>query len=363
MDFQLVTPTVGWVLTSNALLITKDRGVHWAKITPAGAIPAYNSGTDGIKGVAFTDAENGWVTIARSLTSSFSATVTLLHTSDGGLHWQARGSVTVALQYCMCGAKIDAVGSSDVWLDIDVGTKADGWGRDLLERSVDGGRTLRRVDLPTSGQLLFSDRLDGVVAGGSPSIFDHLPNAAGVAPFYATHDAGVTWEPLVLAPPPPSPSSGSPDPYTGYAVADGLAIAYVQSIVSASTVSVYAGDGGTWSQIDTITAGGLASLAVASRTTWFLADLADNATQPRLRVTDDAGKTWHTVSPVPDPMPGNGGVGLAFADPRDGWAYTTADFCLSFKSDCGTVDHLYATGDGGSTWQPVSVPGPPPTGS
>jgi len=62
--------------------------------------------------------------------------------------------------------------------------------------------------------VLFSDRLNGVVAGGSPSIFDHVPNTSGVAPFYATSNGGVKW-----------------------------------------------------SRIDTIAAGGLASLAVVSRTT------------------------------------------------------------------------------------------------
>jgi len=361
VDQQLITPTVGWVLTSNALLITEDRGAHWANITPSGAKPTYGETENGIKGVVFNDAEHGWVATAVSYSSPYSATVTLLSTGDAGRRWRVSGHLTVPLQYCLCGVTIDAVDGSNLWLDIDVGTKADGWGRDILERSVDGGSRWQRVDIPTSGQLLFSDRLDGIVAGGSPSIFDYSGDPHDVAAFYATHDGGVHWDPLVLTPAPPAPAPTATDPYTAYAIAGGLAIAYVQSVTSASTVYVYSNSHGlTWSRVATVESGDFPDLTVISRTTWLLDDLGDNATQPRLRITDNSGMTWQTLAPVPDPVPGNTGVTLDFAGAVDGWAFTSSNFCLSFKSDCGVADHLYATGDGGLTWRLVEVPGPPP---
>ncbi len=360
VDFDLLTSTAGWVLTTHALLITTDRGQHWSDITPSHVGIAAGESEDGVKGVAFQDPRDGWVAIARSTSAPYAATVTLLHTGDAGRHWEARGSVTVPLQYCLCGATIDAVGDT-VFMDIDVGTKADGWGRMLLERSSDGGRTWRRVSMPTSGQVAFIDAQHGVVAGGSPSIFENTPGGARPvpAPYWVTSDGGVHWIPSTfVGKPPPLPPRDATDPYSAYEIQHGLAIAYEQSAVTRSVVYVYSGHQGTdWSLVRTIPAGGLPTFDVVSPRDWLLSDVGGDLQQPRLRETDDVGATWRWLTPVPDVDPGNTSLDFSFADPDDGWAYASSSFCLTGKTDCGSSQQLYATYDGGITWTKLVLPG------
>jgi hypothetical protein len=326
VSFRLLTPTAGWALTADALLTTADRGAHWSDVTPFQARPAVGVGQDGIKGVDFTDPLDGWVTLARTSQSSWSATVTILHTTDGGRHWQRRGNVTVALQYCMCSATVDAIDSLHVWDDIDVGTKADGWGRSVLYRSTDGGWTWQQVALPSSGQVLFSDPLDGVIAGGSPSIFDAgtgVPHSA--SPFYATMDGGLHWTPPIFTSgPPPTPSPTSDNPYANYTAFKGFAVAYIQNTISASNVYVYSTfAGSSWTPRNTITAQDFPVLTIVTPTSWFLSDLDPSTNQPRLESTGNAGATWRSVSPVPSPYPANASWAFSFADPINGWAYTS----------------------------------------
>ena len=150
-----------------------------------------------------------------------------------------------------------------------------------------------------------------------------------------------------------------PDPYVGYQTADGLAIAYVQSVVGHPryTFTPAARDQpGRHSEPSPRVA--FPVLTIVSRNTWFLNDLGQNATEARLRVTHDSGATWHSVSAVPDPYPGNTSVTFAFVDTNHGWTSTRTSACLSGKTQCGSSDHLYATTDGGITWSVLSVPGP-----
>jgi hypothetical protein len=66
--------------------------------------------------------------------------------------------------------------------------------------------------------------------------------------------------------------------------------------------------------------------------------------------TSDSGRTWTAVGAPATPLSGGplqpgstpGIIGLRFADPRDGWAYGP---------------DLWATHDGGTSWQRVTIPG------
>ncbi len=75
--------------------------------------------------------------------------------------------------------------------------------------------------------------------------------------------------------------------------------------------------------------------------------------------TGDAGRTWTTARlpagvgrlPGPAPFPGVGVLGVAFADPRDGWVYGWAPAATRAGGAAG----LWSTHDGGRTWHRVDL--------
>jgi photosystem II stability/assembly factor-like uncharacterized protein len=167
------------------------------------------------------------------------------------------------------------------------------WARGALWRTVDGGRSWRRIRLPARGELFaggYFSRDRAVVALGGGS-------TAGSAVLYATADGGRRW--AVRGRVPMGATAEFRSPTDGWAVAVGTGAA------------------------------GSEAFAV-----W---------------VTHDGGRTWRIVRSEPMGGGGSGDVGwVRFTTPTSGW--------LALVRMASPGFDLARTTDGGRTWRSVRLP-------
>ena len=175
-DFQLLSPSVGWVLRGKQLLWTVDGGSTWRDISPE------ISGQNDILGVYFIDQERGWL-VDRKLAEDGTLSLSIFRTPDAGENWSE--------------IPLFDFSTSEVWeiekgdfefLDGEIGWLAlklnsginFSFGR-LLATS-DGGRTWQERKLPLGEPVVFQDAQHGWTAGGP---MDQV---------YYTEDGGYTWK-------------------------------------------------------------------------------------------------------------------------------------------------------------------------
>jgi hypothetical protein len=167
LDAALVTPTFGWILTSDRLLVTNDGGKSFlAKGVPLG--------TSNLRTAYFTDAKHGWIAEATAPTS-----VSVVQTTDGGLTWRMTskrtsrfevGALRIAFNETGRGALMVQRQTSQAFSVADVWTTSD------------GGVSWQTHKAPAAGEISVSDGGRIALAGGP------LHNRV-----YSTSDDGKSW--------------------------------------------------------------------------------------------------------------------------------------------------------------------------
>ncbi|MGZ6315095.1 MAG: hypothetical protein ACXWNI_05655, partial [Candidatus Limnocylindrales bacterium] len=365
-----VDAKVGWVEVTDSngnydLRFTDDGGATWTDPRP---MP---SGGD----VQFIDADHGWILNSEMMggsTNSFS--VVVLRTADGGRTWdKPAGTDLVTMQgdsqktYAMTSMHFrDALHGE---LFVSVGSGSDG---PAAERSAspaagqvceqlstsDGGATWSK---PRSAPCMMSTSFtDATLGYGSDS--------QGAPVIYLTVDGGQTWINANL--PLPAGTSGVGSVGTTVQLlerrADGTLRALVSSMSSVPTVTtvVVSSDGGkTWTTAGTSQglAGPAYGVAWLGEGHWLALGQALSSvgtpTTLDARVTEDGGVTWKSIAAQGLPSYTSN---PHFVSATDGWV-AAADFtCSSSSKDSQTcslgVWALYATNDGGNTWQVIFTP-------
>ena len=163
---QFVSASTGWVVGSDRILHTTDGGRHW-DIQYKTATAAQLSNVD------FADASHGWVVGAS----------TVLATSDGGAHWRLLGEPCQVIRAVHFVSPADGFAVAGGSLPGGGGPAAGG----VLLSTADGGSHWREVTTPHDVQTAcFSDPRRGWLgAGGS---------------IYGTADGGRTWTLAVRGP-------------------------------------------------------------------------------------------------------------------------------------------------------------------
>ena len=178
---QFVSASTGWVVGSDRILHTADGGRHWDIQYRAG--PAAQ-----LTAVDFADASHGWVVGASAL----------LATTDGGAHWRplAEPCQVIRAVHFVSPAEGFAVAGGSL---PDLGAPSAGG---VLLRTTDSGRTWHRMTSPADVQTVcFSSPQRGWLgAGGS---------------IYGTASGGRTWSLAVRGPGRPG---GPPDSHAVAAV-------------------------------------------------------------------------------------------------------------------------------------------------
>ena len=183
-SFHQLTPSEGWVLVNNHLLVTDSAGTRWTEITP----PEPQASIDG---VFFLDRSNGWAVLS---TPDASPSLRLAQTTDGGARWTITGLTATGRENdsAIYGgtATISFADETHGWILLR-SVSGINFSIGILLRTVDGGRTWNRLpDPPIADGLLFVSARQGWLSGG--------PDNNQV---FVTSNGGYTWNATSLAPP------------------------------------------------------------------------------------------------------------------------------------------------------------------
>lgn len=320
VDAQLVSSTQGWAIQGSRLMWTEDTGASWNDITPAQTTTGYPLSA------YFLDSSRGWVLVD-------SDGLTMMKTVDGGSTWTES-----RLPVLESGGTVRSMGFSDElngWVQIQL-TSSSNFSLGVLLRTLDGGANWVRIDLPTSGEMTFSDPFTGWLVGGPEG-----------TELYRSQDAGATWQSI------PLPAAGQVSLPVFSTALDGMVAVTTQSDERGWVELFATEDGG-----DRWTSGGIlpldspqdtrALLALSSPGNWITALPEDG----ELYTARGQAVTALSAGSLP-----NGIVDLDFVR-QTGWALTFTGTCSGEKGtasfSCTAQSSLYLTQDGGRTWSEIT---------
>jgi photosystem II stability/assembly factor-like uncharacterized protein len=346
-DFKLVSAHQGWLLLHGGqqLFWTGDGGRSWRDITPSAAQAAP------IQAVAFVDSAAGWLVLGQPGADGHMR-FRLARTADAGRTWhvddlslfEAGDEAALA-----AGAHLYRLDADNAWLVVRRATSRN-FSLGTLFRTADAGRSWTRLSVPIGDPVYFVTPQLGWVAGGAAG--DEL---------YRTQDGGQTWHAhdLPLA-------EGEARRVRLPAFDDGrrgLLAVDVQAGAQ-SRVEIYFSDdsGRSWalSELVPVAAedfpGALLPLSAVEQRGWVLLEPG----QAQLVRGDGDAPLALTQRNL-----AAGITRLEMATAQDGWALYASGQCARAGSaearrlpaECATETRLLSTGDGGRTWQTLSLPG------
>jgi photosystem II stability/assembly factor-like uncharacterized protein len=347
-EVRLLTPTTGWVLTDNRLLISRDTGKTWVDVTPPSSSKAP------LETAFFLNPSMAWAVVRSSEvnTDSYLAPLDLFTSSDGGRRWNAT-RMPASIPIDTPGpVYLTFVDTMQGWLVVDQGSHS-GFMKYTGFRTTDGGRTWGPQSYPQSAPVLFINPIDGFSVGD-----DDGPGSRA----YGTHDGGRTWARL------PLPPAGSK------ALSKRLELPVFSDdrhgVLGGEVFDPYGGPsavvfyttsdaGRSWSPAANLPnptpETSAQPVGIVKGKIWLAAFLGrwpiTNRTYTRLKATEDGGRTWKWIATA---FPGAFARETSFAG-STGWAIIVDAGCRGFKTDCFTNFGLFQTTDAGTSWQQLPV--------
>jgi photosystem II stability/assembly factor-like uncharacterized protein len=325
----------GWALTDDNILFTSDGGQNWNNITPSGSGYGKHAYGD------FMDAKYAWVV---STAQPIDSSVSVLRTSDGGLHWQS-SKISVSdvsvLDYP------HFLTTQEGFLELGIGGGAAGSQGVGIFHTTDGGQNWTQVSgtqqangLPLGGHksgIAFKDVHNGWATGEDASVTPWL---------YVTHDGGHTWGAQSIL------SGGSSTTAQGYSVTPPVffgdtgflpVTVTIQGANTSHVMMIYktANGGATWSVINSEHSFGDSTASGYASSDLYIADINHawgNDGAGRLWGTSDGFNNWQLLNSQVA-LDGNKMNALSFVDTLYGWGITDTK--------------LFHTTDGGKNWSEI----------
>jgi photosystem II stability/assembly factor-like uncharacterized protein len=339
----LLTPTTGWVLTTNRLLTTSDSGNRWIDVTPS-------SGGGHLETAFFLNQNQAWAVVRSTnpvWASNYSSSLDLYASSDGGRHWIMRHTRATTPIDTAGPVHLVFIDSMRGWMLVDQGSHA-GFMYYKGFRTGDGGDSWTAAAFPESGPILFINELDGFISGMKGS--------------FVSHDGGKSWQ----SPPMQTVTDAWASPMFELPVFSderhGVMLGRIVDPTGGDIGEIFyatSDAGRSWAHLSTVASPSLPSSAglggVSSSSDW-LAGFLESAPPPvttssRFELTRDGGRTWEWM---PTPLSGALTAPISFAG-STGWGIFNRSGCRSFKSDCFSYNDLFLTADRGLHWRQVSV--------
>jgi photosystem II stability/assembly factor-like uncharacterized protein len=329
---QMVDQQNGWALTNTSILQTHDGGLHWNDVSPAN-VPHLV----GLQGT-FLNASTAWVTVAGLVTLETSENIPLrvLHTTDGGKHWD---SIALPQSDGQVIGPPDFINAQDGWLEIGIEAATGNEGVEIY-RTTDGGKTWEEVSRTTlqtgraAGHLPWFGLKSGIsflnahtgwaTGGEAPTIW-----------LYVTHDGGGTWQPQPLTWPSGVVSSLATTAPPVFFGKDGLLPVLLNGLHRNLDLYVTHDGGITWQSTSLTGPYALSIDALDVNRVWV-----PDAT--RLAVTSDGGYHWNQIAPNVD---FTNVLALDFISSQVGWAIGGRERPQPL---------LLKTADGGRTWTEIT---------
>jgi photosystem II stability/assembly factor-like uncharacterized protein len=342
-------PQPGATVFAVTLYATTDGGLHWSLVTSSpGKAACQSTNYMPASDVAFRSPTAGWLAIA-------CPALTVLTTRDSGATWSAK-----ALPNCNCQVY------QPEYFDADHAVITGQQGSPVMLATGDAGASWTQVQVPVTAmsQFSFVDPNHGWMVG-----IEQLPKSYDTV-VYSTVDGGQSWQ--LLGRPPFATATSSPNLYypiqnvqfvdanIGFVVlgpeagAQGATDPTTPQLQIVSTV-----DGGrTWSTVlkqvpDVPCSSNFTQLGAGNGAIWpvKMASATIGWAKGGLRTTD-GGAHWHDVSPSAL----RGGSATPLYPPGYTESYLDGDHAWQaavYGSKTSCADHIsvFATGDGGKTWQ------------
>ncbi|RCK73902.1 MAG: hypothetical protein ANABAC_2976 [Anaerolineae bacterium] len=174
--FERLSANEGWIWLGERLYRTSDGCASWQDITPP------LSGGLELASIDFRNAEYGWAVLANNATAGDNAWF-IAHTSNGGRSWQIEPIplaeedrfVPVAQSY------LTVWDENTLWVVQKIISSAN-FSRGFLYRTLDGGKTWQRLELPIAAPIKAEGALKLWLQGGARE--DEV---------YQSSDGGTTW--------------------------------------------------------------------------------------------------------------------------------------------------------------------------
>jgi len=237
---------------------------------------------------------------------------------------------------------ISAIGANVAWASGAKGT---------VLRTLDGGKTWRRLPVPDADALDFRD----IQAFDASTAIIMSAGPGEASRMYRTKDGGATWQQLIANP----DKTGFWDAIAFWDAHNG--IVFGDAVNGAFTIFTTKDGGDSWQRVTdpqglaaqkdegAFAASGTCLTVAGSSDAWFVTGGA--AATSRVFHSTDHGRHWHASAlPIPAGASTKGGFSIGFRDGRTGFA-VGGDYK---ETTLGTLNGARSE-DGGATWQAAAV--------
>ncbi len=321
----------GWITTADpttAVFRTTDAGAHWTDVTPRGL-------TGIVTGLFALDDAHAWITSTVPTEQRGQCTTTISRTTDGGASWRPTAVPGCNSQH------FSFLGASGGWDEDSVGAAA-GQEEVIILHTTDGGLHWQQMSRTASidGQNPGTPRALTTYCGKAGIGFVNATTgfatgACNIGVFFeSTHDAGRTWQPVNLPLPHGITITDVHDArYTPlisqptFVGSFGAALAVNNLKYPGSYLYVTNDAGRTWSTV-TLPVKTATAIDIVDATHWWTTD------GTTLLSTDNGGTTWRSIHPntrLVEP------TSLHFSTDRSGWVVSNG--------------RVMRTDDAGYTWR------------
>jgi len=320
---------VAWAIADVGLEVSTDLGDTWTVISPATLDPKQ------ILSVDLAAWPTGYVAAA-----GVDGTLMVMKTLDSGTTWTTQ-PVEATSPDGVGRVSLQVVGDKVEYLALTLPSSSASSVGSLLS-SEDGGATWTQRDLPAGGEISFSTPLDGWLQGGPLD-----------SQLFHTTDAGLSWEPVVVAAPqsPIDESVGLQLPI----VAEGQLVMPARLFNNGGgplMVEAFTSrdEGKNWKlqgPAERLADEGVSAPVAAA------SDLLVAVASGGFVVSTDAGASYKRVDARgPDPAKI---ASISILGDRTILALESTNGCTTFKADCSISNVLWRSEDGAVTWAALDV--------
>lgn len=349
-SFDLITPTSGWIQTSQSLHWTENAGDSWLDITP----PSAANGR--LLAASFADLERGWV-LYSSHDVGKADTLALARTSSGGRLWRVidlRLFPTGGAEVNIEKAFFNFISRNTGWLVLQSATSSnfvDGY----LFKTDNGGLTWSRLDIPFGEPVIFINQDTGWTTGG--------PDGRG---FYRSMDGGVTWHPQYVLSQPQQAGVEARYQNPVFTTDRKGFLPLVTNSGSRASIQVYTSQDGGNSWIPN------GEQDIQSVDPSLVLPFSIINEEKAVLVHPDTGNIYQVEHSAPDSLSLTSQPALPsilqldMASATTGWAIQVTGECKNvengahtMKKSCTSAQDLLRTRDAGRSWETLSVPAQP----